>query len=31
MEFSPTSPVWYLFLLLLGVATGALIAWVRRD
>jgi len=25
------SVVWYLLLLLLGIATGAVIAWFRRE
>jgi hypothetical protein len=31
MDVDPSSPLWYLFLLLLGIATGALIAWMRRE
>jgi hypothetical protein len=31
MDLSPSSPLWYLGLLLLGIATGALIAWWRRE
>lgn len=31
MEFAPGTVLWYVVLLALGVATGALIAWLRRD
>jgi hypothetical protein len=29
-EFAPGTVLWYLLLLALGLATGALIAWFRR-
>lgn len=28
---TPDSPYWYLTLLILGLATGFLIAWIRRT
>ncbi len=31
MDFALGTPLWYILLLALGLATGALIAWYRRT